>query len=132
MDLHVNDHDHVRIFVGGKLHAEVTLANARKIEDLENEVKRARHLQALNRFLVNAIQEVGDSKYAEGLISGLKNETEEHPMSGVPPIAPNQHPIFLKGWQTGQALLNISHGIPTQKVKAPEWANPWTVAKGNA
>lgn len=132
MDLHVSHQEHIRVFVDGDLHTEITLGNARTISDLESEVSRARHLQVLEKFLNDAIKGVGDPKYAEGLISGLKNETEEYPTPGVPPIPPNNHTTFLKGWRTGQALADVVRGIPAKKPQTPEWANPWKVMAGDA
>ena len=128
MDIHVNRDDHVRVFVDGNLQAEITLQNTRGIDDLNAEVERARHLEVLARFLSVAMKNIDNQSFGDGLLSGLREESVQHPMDGVPNIAPNHNPQFLKGWDIGMALRGVASNTPPRH-KPPEWANPWSIER---
>ena len=117
MDIHVSASEHVRVFIDGELQAEIA-ATCSTLKDLEKEVVDARTLQVLlrvNRELVSKLDSY-DSKsplrdrFIAGLTSGLSGETAQHPMPGVPTIAPDYQPDFHAGWRVGEALTRITNG----------------------
>ena len=113
MDIYVSPSDSiVRVFCNGELKGEIAVGHLTTEQDLQQEVYLARHYRT-EHYLVGRIicriAQGGQSveKYKAGLLSGLAKESQQHPLPGVPDIAPSNDRNFYQGWEDATRLISI-------------------------
>lgn len=130
LTLSPHDRGPLRLFVNGRLEAEIVGGTVQTAAVLAAEVTAARSLQALARFVkqwqraLTALQDVPDhtartpaarqAAFCRGLEAGLCDTTVPHPLPGVPPVPPEHSASYRAGYDHGQALRACLAFIPEE------------------
>jgi hypothetical protein len=113
MDLHVNPRDNlIRVFCDGQLKGEIVLGNLHSERDMQKEITLARHYRVEHCLIGQVISRiaqggVGLKEYMSGFVSGINGESQQHPLPGVPDIAPSYERHFHQGWEDGAQLREL-------------------------
>ena len=128
MDIYVSPSDSiVRVFCNGELKGEIAVGHLTSETDLQQEVHLARHYRVQHYLVGRIICRIaqggsGIQQYKAGLLSGLAKESQQHPLPGVPDIAPSNDRHFHQGWEDGmnltaihrEATVNVSDELRTR------------------
>lgn len=121
--LDLASHEHTVIYLNGRLVAECVAGTAQDRDSLESEVRKARSLRSLARFvgwLPDEIRKAGDiadhvnargaarqQAFVRGVLDGLERKTEPYPgePGGIVPSLPLEHTAaYRAGYQVGEAI----------------------------
>lgn len=119
LDLQVQQGDFVTVRLNGRVVAEIVADSPQTRDILQEEVARARRLEAVPRILSALLKDLhraghlpaeGKGKenkalaFCRGLEEGLSGKTVPHPYPGVPEILAEHNLPYRQGYEYGAAL----------------------------